>query len=156
MNETKSKDRGLHFLGRPLGLVLLALYKSMWGATEMVAGVLLFFSHKIFARELIEDPQDLFVNWLFAHFGVKQAEQMGGIILLLGAIKIALGWGLWYRSWAVRKIAIIFFIGAGFYALYEASIHLTVFRLAALCVDIFLIYYCWKVLPKHLRHNKVV
>jgi uncharacterized membrane protein len=151
-----SSDRGIHVFRRPLGLVLFALYKGVWGTLEVVAGLLVLFSYQIFSRELIEDPQDLFVNWLFNHLGVEQAERVGAVIILLGGVKILIAIGLWYRSWRIRKVALVFLGAAALYALYEIASHFTVFRLAALGMDLVLIYYFWKILPKHLRHGAVV
>jgi uncharacterized membrane protein len=149
-------DTGIHIFGRPVGLALLVLYKCIWGALEVIAGLFVLFTYAIFARELVEDPQDLFVNWLLGHLGIAQAHQLGAVIVLLGGIKIALAIGLWYRSWRIRNIALVFFCAAALFASYELVYRLTPFRVGALGMDLFLLYYCWKVLPKHLRHGEVV
>ncbi len=150
-----SKDDGIHFRGRPLGLVLIAAYKGLWGTVELLAGFLVLFARAIMAKELIEDPQDILANWVFAHLGVGDARRIGAIVIVLGMIKIALAFGIWYRSWLVRNIALAFFAVAGFFAVYELTADVTAFRMAALGADLFMIYYLWKVLPKHYRHGKV-
>lgn len=152
---TVPRNAGLHFAGRPLGLVLLVLYKGLWGTLEVGAGVLVLFSYRIFSGELIEDPQDMFVNWLFAHIGVTQALHIGTVIILLGIIKIMIALGVWYRSWAMRNAALVFFGAAGAFGAYELSVHLTMFRASALLVDLFLLWYFWIVLPKHL-HDRLI
>jgi uncharacterized membrane protein len=154
-SETVAKKVETYVYGRPLGLALLAFYKGAWGILEILAGVLVLFSHRIFSGELTEDPQDLFANWLFAHLGVNQARQLGAVIILLGAVKIAIALGAWYRSWRMRNFALIFFSAAAAFAAYEIISRFTLFRLGALIMDLFFLYYFWKVLPKHLLHKDV-
>ncbi len=49
-----AQDSGPHPFGWPLGLVLLVLYKGIWGLLEVCAGLLVVFSHRIFSGELTD------------------------------------------------------------------------------------------------------
>jgi Predicted membrane protein len=152
----RTNDSGEHIFGLPFGLVLIVAYKGIWGVVELLGGILVFFSHAILAGELTEDPQDIFANWVFAHLGVADARRIGSVIILLGAIKLAIAIGIWYRSWWMRKAALIFFCAASIFGLYEIITAPTLFKVGALIIDLFLIYYFWKVLPKHFRQGKIV
>jgi uncharacterized membrane protein len=155
MVEPSRRDPGIHLFGRPLGLVLLVLYKAIWGAFEVAAGILIMLSYRVLSGELTEDPQDLFATWLFAHLGVEHAYRIGAIVLLLGITKIVIAVGVWYRSWLLRDGALIFFGMAAIYGCYEVLLHFSIFKLGALVMDLFLLWYFWKILPKHLHDRKV-
>src|SRR5512146_2541925 len=102
------KDRETHAFGRPIGLVLIALYKGAWGAMEVMTGTLLLFSYKILIGELAEEPQDLFARWALSHASVTYATtvEAGAVLIVLGAVKVLIGVGVWYRSWAIRNLAL--------------------------------------------------
>ena len=152
---TIPQKKDIHVFGRPLGLLILILYKFIWGTIEIIAGLFLLFSNNIISEELIEDPQDIFVQWIFAHFGLVQAHRIGAFIVLLGTIKVIMAFGIWYRSWAVRNIAIIFFCVVGIFGIYQILASFTIFKLGALIMDIILLWYVWKRLPQHLHHRKI-
>ena len=149
-------DPGLHFLERPLGLALMVAYKGLWGMFEFVLGVLLLFSSRLIAGELAEDPQDAFVHWLIhtAHFDISSSVQLGIIVCALGLAKILLAFGLWYQSILVRHLGLIFFSGIAVFGAYHLYHNPSLFEAAALVIDVFIVYYFWKILPKHLRHKK--
>ncbi|OIO52457.1 hypothetical protein COY93_02605 [Candidatus Uhrbacteria bacterium CG_4_10_14_0_8_um_filter_58_22] len=155
VSQKTAVDSGPHPFGRPLGLLLLVLYKGVWGLMEIVAGTFVVFSHRILSGELTEDPQDLLANWIFSHVGVAQAHRIGAVIVLLGAIKLAIAVGVWYRSWLMRNVSLVFLGVAAAFGIYEVVVSFTVFRLAALLVDLVLIYYFWRVLPRHLHDGTV-
>ncbi|GEM_PF-1813967 len=150
-------DAGLHVLGRPIGLVLMVLYKALWGVLELVAGILIMFSSRLIAGELIEDPQDLFINWLLrqTHVSVSSGMWLGAVVGLLGVGKLLLAFGLWHRSYAVRNFGVVFFAMLAVFGAYEVLLHFSLFKLAALAVDVFILYYFWRILPKHFRHGEI-
>lgn len=157
LNRPRGQDHGWHILHRPLGLVLIVLFKGLWGLTEFASGVLIFFSSKLIAKELLEDPQDLFFNWLLEHidFTPKEVHYIGGLVMLLGIAKIVLAFGIWHRTYIVRNLGLIFFGLLGIFGAWHAVFSFSLFKLVALMMDIAILFYFWKILPKHFRHNEV-
>jgi len=155
--QQKGKDQGWHLLHRPMGLVFMVAYKGVWGILELIAGLLLIFSSRLIAAELTEDPQDLFANWLIGrfHFNISGGVWVGVIVSLLGIGKLILAFGLWHQSRLVRNFGVVFFTGLAVFGTYEAISHFSYFKIAALVVDVFILYYFWAVLPKHLRHGEI-
>jgi len=153
----KIRDTGWHFNGRPLGLILIVVYKFIWGSIEVLSGILLYFSSFLIARELVEDPQDLFVNWLLTnnHINLSAAKEFGIIIGLLGLGKVLIAFGIWYRSALMRDIGIAYFSLIGAYAIFSILSHFTIFKLLTLVADLAILYYLWQILPKHLKHGEI-
>lgn len=145
----------MHIFGRPVGLVILASYKAIWGTVETIIGFIGVFSSHLISRELTEDPQDLLANWALSNIGVVRARQIGAVILVLGIIKIALAFGVWYRSWFIRHAALAFFSVVAVYGLYENIFHFTPLKFAGLLMDLFFVFYFWKILPRHLHDPAV-
>jgi len=145
------RDKGPHILGRPPGLIAIIVYKTVWGSMEAITGVLIFFSYKLLAAELIEDPQDRLVNWVLDHLTYRGSLKLGALFIILGAIKIALAAGLFYHAKMTRKLAIAFFAGVAIFGLLRLSVKFNAAEAAVLGIDIFILYYFWVVLPKHFR-----
>lgn len=141
-----------HYLGRPLGLVIIMLYKALWGTAEIVSGVVVFFSFRIIARELVEDPQDQAINWFLSHVNVSAAgaRDFGLVLIALGIMKLLLAAGLWYRSWAVRNVLLVFFAAILVFGVYLLSLKFTPLKAFAVFADALVTLYLWKFLPKHL------
>lgn len=152
------------YLKRPLGLILIVAYKGIWGLMEIILGALAIifgtfirhvatsdFVHGLIAREIAEDPQDIFINWLVSHARWLDATlSVGWILIILGAIKVAIALGIWFRSWAVRDFGIVFFSGVAIYGVYELTVDFSFFKLLAVLLDTFILFYFWQMLPKHL------
>ncbi len=146
-------DKGLHIFGRPLGLVLIAFYKGIWGLSELVAGVFIFLSLRLLTRELIEDPQDWLANWLLAHTNITHQKvfEAGVIVMLLGASKIVLAIGLWYRSRILRKWMIGLFSALMAFGLYHSWLQFSWLKCFALLADALVLLYLWKIFPRHIH-----
>jgi uncharacterized membrane protein len=156
------------YFKRPMGLVLIVAYKGIWGLVEILLGLgAVIFSgalhevaksdyvHGLILRELAEDPQDIFVNWLLAHVRwFDSAIYIGWIFVALGLIKVGLAVGVWYRSWAVRDIGIIFFSGVAVFGIYEIASNFSFLKFVVLLLDIAILFYFWQSLPKHLGPRK--
>lgn len=151
------RDRGLHIFGRPIGLVLIALYKGIWGTTELVAGVLLFLSVRLLTRELIEDPQDWLANWLLAHTSITHQKvfEASVVVMVLGISKIILAIGLWYRSFVLRKWLIWLFSALLVFGTYHSLVHFSWLKIGALLADLLVLYYLWKIFPRHIHDRGV-
>jgi len=147
------KDTGPHPFGQPLGLVLIVAYKAIWGLTELLAGALLIFSKRLISGELAEDPQDLFINWLLSHFNVdyRAAAYTGIVFIGLALAKLVLAAGIWSRSWRFRQAALVFFSAIAVFGAYHLSVKFTALKLFAVLADLSILFYLWKVLPRHLR-----
>lgn len=151
------RDPGVHLFHRPLGLFLVILYKAVWGIVETIGGILLFYSTSIIANELAEDPQDRLMNWIVAHVHLepKTVMEAGALIVIFGLSKIAIAVGLWHETKLVREISIAFFALIGLFGFFQVITKPTVFHFAVLAADLFILWYLWKILPKHLRHGRV-
>ena len=151
------KDESAHAFGRPIGLVAIALYKGAWGASEVAAGLLTLFSYRILVGELAEDPQDLLARWALSHANFTYATtlEVGAVLIALGAVKILIGIGVWYRSWAIRNLALVFFLLVAAYGLYDLRSHFTLLKALAIVADLGIAWYFWKILPRHLGEKGV-
>ena len=149
---TAAEHRGWHFRGRPLGLMLILGYKAVWGMFGVAAGTLTFFSSNFITNELIEDPQDLFLNWLLthAHVDTGSLKKIGVFFVIVGITNLILATGLWYRSWKIRNVMLVFFAAVTAYGIFHLSEKPTLPNTAFVLVDLFITFYLWKMLPKHL------
>ena len=152
------EDSGWHVMGRPLGLALVILYKGVWGLLEILAGIFLCYSARLITRELTNDPQDLFVKWFlhYVHWKPGTVTHVGIVVILLGVGKVATAVGLWYRSFFIRNIGMVVLAIFAFFAIISLFTKFSFFRLGALAIDLLIFYYFWKILPKHMRHEKIV
>ncbi|HEU0050867.1 MAG TPA: DUF2127 domain-containing protein [Patescibacteria group bacterium] len=153
----KGTDTGWHVLNRPLTLALVAAYKAVWGLTEVIGGILVLFSSRLIAGELMEDPQDLLANWLLRHVHLSQQTTLfiGITAIVFGVGKLLLALGLWFEIRIIRPLAILFFCGIALFGLREIFLSFSWFKFAALCIDAAILFYLWKILPKHFRQQNV-
>ncbi len=147
--------RGVHLFGRPLGVIAVMLYKTVWGLAECASGLLLLFSGAIIRIELSEDPQDLFMNWLLktVHFNPSNALRFGILLILLGLIKFAIAVGVWYGSWNVRRVLMIFLSIITVYACVDIIVSFSAWKFFTLASDLVILFYLWKILPSHLSYD---
>lgn len=150
-------DRGIHFFGRPIGVMAVVVYKALWGLSECASGLLLVFSGRLISGELAEDPQDLFVHWLLqgVHFNPSTAAHVGALFLFLGAIKLLVACGVWFSSWRIRRILIIFLCVVVAYATFALATNFSALKLFAWLSDLAILFYLWRALPKHLRRKTI-
>ena len=94
--------------GRPLGIGLILIQKTLWGSVLLVVAVVLLTFHaqhvtepiqELFARELAEDPHDLLATTLIRL--VPSISLRTELLLAVGVTVYALlegieVWGLWY------------------------------------------------------------
>lgn len=159
-----------NYFKRPLGLILIVFYKGVWGLVEIILGSLaLIFSslirhvaasdfiHDLIARELAEDPQGIFINWLAAHdpSGILQRSISLGLgLVILGIIDLAIAIAVWFRSWLIRDIGIVFFSGVAIYGIASLAINFSFFKLLAVILNTSVLFYFWQMMPKHLGPRK--
>jgi uncharacterized membrane protein len=152
--------------GRPLSLTLVVLYKGILGLIEIVFGLALlvvtiggssltssYFIQNFIVNELAEDPNDFILHW-FLTYNFPSAQtvlHLGVLVLILGLVKIFIAIGIWYSSRQVRNISLFIVATLGIFGLAEISRGFSIFKLVTVVVDFVLLYYLWKVLPKHLK-----
>jgi len=165
--KTQSKD--VHFWGRPLGLVLLVAYEGIFGVLDALFGLAAIFVAKgvwhiapmaalrtLIEREALEDPQDIFFHWLGSHLpriSTDATLTLGWVVLIFGLLKILITAGLWYRAEATRNASVAIF---GFFAIYGFYLLFQKFswwKVGAVGIDLFVLYYFWGVLPRHLHKD---
>lgn len=137
--------------GRPFGLVCILFYKTIWGLIEVFLGVFLFLSPRLIANELVDDPQDLFLQWFlhYVHLAPSVSIHLGELIVFLGLSKLLLAAALWFEYRSVRKIGMVVYTILGIFGLL-ALLHLfSWYKLIAWIGDLLILIYFWKVLPRH-------
>lgn len=160
------------YFKRPLGLILIVFYKGVLGLMEILLGAIaLIFSslirhaatsdfiHNLIARGLAEDPQGIFINWLAARdpSGIlKEAISLGWVFVILGIIDLAIAIAVWFRSWIVRDIGIVFFSGVAIYGIASLAVNFSFFKLLAVILNISILFYFWQMMPKHLGPRKIL
>lgn len=152
--------------GRPLSLILVVLYKGILGLIEIVFGLALLvvtiggssltsshFIQNFIIRELAEDPNDFILHWILTHNlpSAQTALHLGLLVLILGLVKIFIAIGIWYSSRQVRNISLFIVSTLGIFGLTEIVRSFSIFKLLTVVIDFVLLYYLWKVLPKHLK-----
>lgn len=160
------------YFKRPLGLILIVAYKGVWGLVEIILGILALvfssvirhvaasnFIHDLIARELAEDPQGIFINWLAAHdpSGILQRSISLGLgLVILGVIDCGIALAVWFRSWLIRDIGIIFFSAVAIYGIASLSVIFSPFKLLAIILNLLVLFYFWQTMPKHLGPRRKV
>jgi XTP/dITP diphosphohydrolase len=166
--DIKKIEKFNQYFRRPWGLILIVAYKGIWGTVEIILGAgALILSHflrqasasqfilNFFSDELAQDPQDIFVNWLMAHIAWLNFSLYVGVgLIIFGLAKLVLAVGVWYRSWLMRDIGVVFFSGVAVYGVFELAVAFSFFKTAALFLDILILFYFWHMLPKHLGPRK--
>ncbi len=156
-----------HIFGRPAGLVAVIFYETISGVLEMMTGLLILLGAYFWtrtglseaylsfvARELLDDPQDVLLNWLTSlqsHVSLRASLGVGAAILFLGLVKLAIAAGMWFKSWAVRNVAIVFFGTIALLGVYGLASRFSLWKAAAFVADVLILYYFWRVLPRHLQ-----
>jgi uncharacterized membrane protein (DUF2068 family) len=139
--------------GRPLGIGLILLQKTIWGIVLLVVAVVLLAFHaqhvidpiqKLFARELAEDPHDLLATVLIRLIPSVslQTELLLAIAVtvyaLLEGIEV---WGLWHDLLWVELLivgetaAFLPFDG------WELVHNLSVVKVLSLAINILIVWY---------------
>jgi len=156
----------VHVWGRPLTLALLVAYEGGTGLLNAIFGfcVLLVVNgywnvaplaalNRLVMRELAEDPQDMLFGWIAGHFpriSHDASLHLAWIVIIFGLIKISIAGGLWYRAQATRKAAVAVFSAFAVYGFVSLSASFGFWKLVAVLIDVFFIYYFLVQLPRHL------
>ncbi|HEY8744923.1 MAG TPA: DUF2127 domain-containing protein [Chloroflexota bacterium] len=160
---------GRTFLGRPLGITLIVIQKSVWALVLIVASVALFAFHsqhvtqpfqEFFEGELSEDPHDLLAT-VMIHL-VPQLSLQTEILLAFGAILYAIleiieAWGLWrFILWV--ELLTVFETSAFLpYEIWDIFQHVSVLKVVTFVINILIIWYLYtrylRRRAEHLAHE---
>ncbi len=153
------------FLGRSSELLLLIFYKLLLAAVQIVAGTLFlmvafFIKHPTIIQAIhdiaVKDRLDQVINWFAQTIVSWQVEyqvvlQLGLILIALGVFSVIVAGGLWFKSEKMRLLALVVFGSLALYSIYHLATDFSILKLLTLGADLFIIYYFWKILPKHLH-----
>ncbi len=154
------------FFGRSSSLLLLIFYNFLLALTEMLAGslclLITFFAKHIGLVNTIiraanqSDYLDRFVVWLLEHLVALHLDyqlllNVGLVLIGLGIFKVFVAIGLWFKSHKMRVVALVIFGSLSLYSIYQLIISFSFFGVFALLLDLYIVYYFWRVLPKHLE-----
>ncbi|SRR6266568_3682652 len=150
--------------GRPLGISLIMLQKTLWGSVMLVVAVVLLTFHaqhvtnplqQLFTGELAEDPHDLLATTLIrlVPFVSLQTE----LLLAVGVTVYALlegieVWGLWYDLMWVELLIVVETAAFLPYDVWELVHHLSVVKVLSLVINILIV---WYLLARYLRKRAV-
>jgi hypothetical protein len=152
--------------GRSSSLLLLIFYNFLLALTEMLAGslclLITFFAKHIGLVDTIisaantSDYLDRFVVWLLEHLVALHLDyqlllNVGLVLIGLGVFKVFVAIGLWFKSHKMRVVALVIFGSLSLYSIYQLIISFSFFGVFALLLDLYIVYYFWRVLPKHLE-----
>lgn len=159
-------SREFVFFGRSSSLLLMIFYKMLLAAIQVLAGALfLVIAFFIKHPEIIDaisnladrDTLDQVVYWIVQRLTEWRVEysvtvNVGLVLISLGLFSVIVAGGLWFRSTKVRLLALLVFGSLALYSLYQLAIDFSTLQAVMLAVDIYIIYYFWRVLPRHLNH----
>ena len=162
----KGHPEDVHVWGRPMTLAALVAYEGGTGILNVIFGLAVLLVTNgywhiaplaalkdLVMRELVEDPQDVFFNWVAGHFPQISHDaslHLAWIVIIFGLVKVGIASGLWYRPQAARKAAVAIFSAFAIFGFVSLSASFGVWKLAALLIDMFFIYYFLVQLPHHL------
>lgn len=143
----------------------MIFYNFLLALTEMLAGslclLITFFAKHLGLVDTIiatanDDNLDRFVVWLLQHLVKLNLDyhlllNIGLVLIGLGFFKIFVAVGLWFKSHKMRLVALIIFGGLSLYSTYQLIMSFSFFGVISLVLDLYIVFYFWRVLPKHLN-----
>ena len=145
---------------------MLIFYKLLLAVIEVMAGILFllgafFIEHANVARVISASTNsgqlDSFVNWMFQTLMSFKLEypiilHIGLLLIAFGAFNVLLAIGVWFKSQKMRRLALVVFGGLALYSIIQLFESFSVFDLMSLILDLILLYYFWRILPKHIAN----
>lgn len=150
--------------GRPLGIALILLQKTLLGSVLLVLAIVLLRFHakqvtdpiqEVFTRELAEDPHDLLANLLIGLLpSVSLATEL---LLALGAIVYALlegieVWGLWRELLWVELLIVVETAALLPYDGWELARAPSIVKVLSIAINILIV---WYLVVRYLRKRTV-
>jgi len=81
---------------------------------------------------------------------LQESISLGLGLVILGVIDCAIAVAVWFRSWLIRDIGIVFFSGVAIYGVVSLAINFSFFKLLAAVLNLSVLFYFWQMMPKHL------
>src|SRR5437868_1971343 len=139
--------------GRPLGIGLILLQKTLWGSVLLVVAVVLLVFHaqhvtdpiqELFARELAEDPHDLLATVLIRL--IPSVSLQTELLLALGVTVYALlegieVWGLWHDLLWVELLIVVETAAFLPYDGWKLVHNLSVVKVLFLVINVLIVWY---------------
>ena len=150
--------------GRPLGIGLIVLQKTIWGSVLLVVAVVLLTWHaqhvtdplqELFTRELAEDPHDLLATALIRLLPTVSLQTE--LLLAVGVTVYALlegieAWGLWRDLMWVELLIVVETAALLPYDGWELVHFPSVVKVPSLIINILIV---WYLLMRYLRKRTV-
>ncbi len=150
--------------GRPLGIGLILLQKTIWGSVLLVVAVVLLIFHaqhvtdpiqELFTGELAEDPHDLLATVLIRL--VPTVSLQTELLLAVGAMVYAVlegveVWGLWRDLLWVELLIVVETAALLPYDGWELVHFPSVVKVLSLIINILIV---WYLLMRYLRKRTV-
>jgi len=144
----------------------MIFYKMLLAAIQVLAGALfLVIAFFIKHPEIIDainrlphkDYLDSVVQWIVEQLTAWQFEysivvNIGLVLVALGLFSVIVAGGLWFKSSKMRIFSLLVFGSLALYSLYQLIIDFSTLQAVVLAVDVYIIYYFWRVLPRHIEH----
>src|SRR5437588_869811 len=139
--------------GRPLGIGLILLQKTLWGSVLLVIAVVLLTFHaqhvtdpiqELFTRELAEDPHDLLATTLIRL--VPSISLRTELLLAVGVTVYALlegieVWGLWRDLLWVELLIVVETAAFLPYDVWELVRHRSIIKVLSLLIHFMIVWY---------------
>ncbi len=150
--------------GRPLGIGLIVLQKTLWGSVLLVVAVVLLTWHaqhvtdplqELFTRELAEDPHDLLATVLIRMLPTVSLQTE--LLLAVGVTVYALlegieAWGLWRDLMWVELLIVVETAALLPYDMWELARSPSVGKVLSLVINVLIV---WYLVARYLRRRTV-
>jgi hypothetical protein len=151
--------------GRSSSLLLMIFYKVLLAGIQVLAGALFlivafFIKHPTIIDAIQEiadkDRFDQAAYWIIEQFASWKIEyvvlvNVGLVLISLGLFSLIVAGGLWFKSSKMRLLALLIFGAIALYSSYQLILHFSVLQAIVLAVDIYILYYFWHILPRHIN-----
>lgn len=159
---------------KPLSLKLIIMYKFLIGIAETLSGVALagggaaaFIASRFIdpaaitkalaSGELLEDPNDLFANWIVSQSPTSlfhTALNLGLLLLFIGGIKITIAIALLLRSKRLHIFAVLLVALLTLFSILDILLHTTALRAVALAIEVITLFYLAKEVPREFQTSR--
>lgn len=154
------------FFGRSSSLLLMIFYKLLLAAIQVLAGAMclvvgFFLKHPAIIKAIDSIPNkdrlDLAVHWTVSRLVEWRLDHstvvnIGLILIAFGLFSAIVAGGLWFKSSKMRLLALVVFGALALYTIYQLILNFSTIQTIVLAVNLYIIYYFWKILPKHLEN----
>jgi uncharacterized membrane protein (DUF2068 family) len=150
--------------GRPLGVGLILLQKTVWGSLLLVLAVVLLRFHarqvtdpiqELFARELAQDPHDLLANLLISllpYISLRTELLLGVGAIVYAFLEAIEVWGLWRDLLWVELLIVVETAALLPYDGWELVRFPSVVKALTIMINILIVWY----LVVRYRHKRAV